>query len=73
MNIIFKGVDFYINKVLKMFQINLKDYFLFFFYFFMKCYQEFFILKCCLYRSIKECNKMEKEKLYCFFVGIIFI
>ena len=69
MNITPKGVDFHINTALKMLQTNLKDYFPLFLYFFMKCHKEFSILKCCLYRSIKECNKMEKEKLHRFFAG----
>ena len=37
MNITPKGVDFHINKALKMLQTNLKDYFPLFLYFFMKC------------------------------------
>lgn len=36
MNITPKGVDFHISKALKMLQTNLKDYFPFFLYFFMK-------------------------------------
>ncbi len=38
MNITPKGVDFHISKALKMLQTNLKDYFPFFLYFFMKCH-----------------------------------
>jgi len=38
MNITPKGVDFHINKALKMLQTNLKDYFPLFLYFFMKCH-----------------------------------
>lgn len=36
MNMTTKGVDFHISKALKMLQINLKDYFPLFLYFFMK-------------------------------------
>ncbi|MBS6240513.1 MAG: RNA polymerase sigma-70 factor [Bacteroides sp.] len=36
MNMTTKGVDFHIGKALKMLQINLKDYFPLFLYFFMK-------------------------------------
>lgn len=38
MNITPKGVDFHITKALKMLQTNLKDYFPFFLYLFMKCH-----------------------------------
>lgn len=38
MNITPKGVDFHINKALKMLQTRLKDYFPFFLYLFMKCH-----------------------------------
>lgn len=52
MNMIIKGVDFYICKVLKVLQINLKDYFLLFFYFLMKFYQDIFFMKCFIYKGI---------------------
>lgn len=38
MNITPKGVDFHINKALKILQTHLKDYFPFFLYFFMNCH-----------------------------------